>query len=93
MSVAMPKEKARLIVDIDEPALLSSIKKAILLLKGVSAVNVKQPKVKMTENEFFSKLDLSVASQKKANPFVCDKMNQGWNSSTGCCALRNSFYT
>ncbi len=65
MSVAMPKEKARLIVDIDEPALLSSIKKAILLLKGVSAVNVKQPKVKMTENEFFSKLDLSVASQKK----------------------------
>lgn len=53
MSVAMPKEKARLIVDIDEPALLSSIKKAILLLKGVSAVNVKQPKVKMTENKFF----------------------------------------
>ncbi len=65
MSVAMPKEKARLIVDIDEPSLLNSIKKAILLLKGVSAVNVKQPKVKMTENEFFSKLDLSVASPKK----------------------------
>lgn len=61
----MSKEKTKLIVDIDEHALLSSIKKAILLLKGVSAVNVKQPKVKMTETEFFSKLDSSVASTKK----------------------------
>ncbi len=51
----MSKEKTKLIVDIDEHALLSSIKKAILLLKGVSAVNVKQPKVKMTETEFFFK--------------------------------------
>lgn len=54
----------QLVVDIDDVSLVKSIKQAISLLKGVSSVKVNKPKVKMSQQEFFQKLDESIESAK-----------------------------
>ena len=55
----------QLVVSIDDASLVKSIKNAISLLKGVSSVKEQKPKVKMTEKEFFQKLDDSIESARK----------------------------
>ncbi|OWV02506.1 MULTISPECIES: hypothetical protein [unclassified Fibrobacter] len=55
----------QLVVDVEDASLLKSIKQAISMLKGVSSVTVNKPKVRMTQQEFFKKLDDSVASAKR----------------------------
>ena len=65
--ITVSKKKRQLIVDIEDGSLLKSIKQAISLLKGVSSVKESEP-IKMTEKQFFQKLDDSIASMQKGKP-------------------------
>jgi len=68
---------SQLIVSIEDPAMLNSLKKAIQLLKGVSGVSVSKPKVRMSEKEFYEKLDASIESGKNGKTLRMKKNESG----------------
>ena len=69
--IATTAAEPQLIVKVRDSSMLKSLKSAILLLKGVSSVKECLPKTEMSEKEFFSKLDKSIASARNGK---CDEM-------------------
>lgn len=65
--------ESQLIVSVSDSSKIKSLKKAILLLKGVDSVKEVRPKIEMSKKKFFAKLDKSIASMENG---VCDEMGE-----------------
>lgn len=52
----------QLVVNVDSPAVLKNIKKLLKQLKGVNSVKEVTPKVKMSEKEFYEKIEAASRS-------------------------------
>ncbi len=71
--IATTINESQLIVSVSDSSKIKSLKKAILLLKGVDSVKEVRPKIEMSEKKFFAKLDKSIASMENG---VCDEMGE-----------------
>lgn len=71
--IATTINESQLIVSVSDSSKIKSLKKAILLLKGVDSVKEVRPKIEMSKKKFFAKLDKSIASMENG---VCDEMGE-----------------
>jgi len=63
MEATVEYPKAVVTLTLDDIHVLDTVKKIMRQIKGVHSVRVEQmPKVKMTEKEFYDKIDRSIAS-------------------------------
>jgi len=69
MAVVMEYPTAQINLTLDDAKVLGYIKTLLKQLKGVRSVRVaQQPKVEMTEAEFYAKIDKSIASMHDGRP-------------------------
>jgi len=69
MEAVLEYPKAQINLTLDDVKVLEYIKTLLKQMKGVRSVRVaQQPKVKMTEEEFYAKIDKSLASMHDGRP-------------------------